>query len=157
MPSDFNTLLEKARQYCLRGEKSVYDVQQKLYKWYVPEQWHDSILKSLEEDKFIDESRFASSFARDKCYLNKWGRIKIRYHLRQKNIPEDLINKGLNDIEEEKYLQIFCDVAGQKLKSLETKTTDAYTLKQKLLRFLSQRGFEISLLDDTDILKDSLE
>ncbi|MGC9330366.1 MAG: regulatory protein RecX [Bacteroidales bacterium] len=154
MSKEYDIFLEKARRYCLRAEKSEHDVRQKLIVWQVPEIWHDMILNSLKKDKFVDEKRFVRSFVRDKCYLNKWGRIKIRYHLRQKNIHEELIETGLNDIEEDKYRQIYCDVARQKLKSLKSKTTDANTLKQKLLRFLSQRGFEISLLEDTDILKE---
>ncbi len=154
MPADYDICLEKARRYCLRAEKSDYDVRQKLYQWQVPETWHNKILTSLEEDKFIDEKRFVSSFVRDKCYLNKWGRIKIRYHLRQKNIPEDVIETGLGEIEEDKYLQIFREVAEQKFQSLKNKTGNKYALKQKLLMFLTQRGFETYLLDETGVLDD---
>ncbi|MFO7789066.1 MAG: regulatory protein RecX [Bacteroidales bacterium] len=152
MHTEYDILLEKARKYCLRGEKSVYDVQQKLYQWHVPEKWHDKILNSLKKDKFIDEKRFVNSFVRDKCYLNKWGRIKIRYHLRQKQIPEHLIEEALGEIEEDKYMEILREVAKQKIKSLEGKSDDAYNRKQKLFRFLAQRGFETHLLEDTDFL-----
>ena len=48
----------------------------------------DHILLALEKEKFIDEDRYAGTFTRDKLRLNRWGKVKIRYLLRQKKIPE---------------------------------------------------------------------
>jgi regulatory protein len=157
MPADYDIFLEKARRYCLRAEKSEYDVLRKLFAWKVPEKWHDKILTRLKEDKFIDEKRFVSSFVRDKCYLNKWGRIKIRYHLRQKQIPDNLIEHALNEIEENRYLDILRELAQQKLRSLKSKNDDAYRRRQKLMRFLAQRGFETHLLDEAGISDITIE
>jgi len=153
MNDDYEIMLEKARRYCLRGEKCVFDVRQKLYQWQVEESWHEKILETLKEERFVDEERFARSYARDKCFLSKWGKIKIRYALRQKQLPEHLIESALAEIEGERYQQVFRDVAEQKLRSLKRKTHDSRELKQKLMRFLAQRGFEPGLLDESGILK----
>ena len=153
MNEDYEITLEKARRYCLRGEKCVFDVRQKLYQWQVEESWHEKILETLKEERFVDEERFARSFARDKCFLSKWGKIKIRYALHRKQISEKLIDTAFGEIEDARYKAVFHDVAEQKLRSIHRKTTDSYEVKQKLMRFLAQRGFEPGLLDESGLLK----
>ncbi|MFO7880568.1 MAG: regulatory protein RecX [Bacteroidota bacterium] len=152
MHEDYDIMLEKARRYCLRGEKSLHDVRQKLYQWQTEKSWHDKILNTLVEERFVDEERFARSFARDKCFLSKWGKVKIRYALRQKQIPDHQIEAAFEEIEDERYRKVFLDVAEQKLRSLHKKSSDPREIKQKLMRFLAQRGFELSLLDESNLL-----
>src|SRR6056297_2403239 len=107
MNDDYEIMLEKARRYCLRGEKCVFDVRQKLYQWQVEESWHEKILETLKEERFVDEERFARSFARDKCFLSKWGKIKIRYALHRKQISENLIDTAFGEIEGARYKAVF--------------------------------------------------
>ena len=151
MNQDFEIAIEKARKYCLRGEKCRQDVRKKLYDWKIPPDWHEKILDTITEERFIDEERFAKSFANDKCYLNKWGKIKIRYTLLSKNIDENIINKALENIDNKRYKEIFHDVSSQKLKLLKNKENDSYKIKQKLVAFLSRRGFEPDLINDAEL------
>ena len=140
--SQLEIMLEKARRYCLRGEKCRYDLQQKLFQWQIPDHLHETIIETMLEERFIDEARFARSFVNDKCYLSKWGKIKIRFALSGKQIPIEIINASLDQIDMNKYRGILKDLAKNKREQIAKKTTDTWIAKQKLYAFLAQRGFE---------------
>ena len=132
--------LIKAQSLCAEREKCKSDIRNKLYDWKLPEKDHYNIIESLVNDKFIDEQRFAISFVKDKFRYNKWGKIKIEYALQQKSISGDIIKKALQEISEKDYDELLENELKKKFKSLKDK--DEYTIKSKLVRFASSRGFE---------------
>ena len=105
------------------------------------------ILQQLESEKFIDESRFASSFARDKFRFNKWGKIKISYAMKQKHLPENIINEALDSISEDEYREVLTEELQKKRKSVKGK--NAWDIRNKLTRFAQQRGFEFDIIQKT--------
>jgi len=132
--------LEKAQNLCAQKEKCIKDIKQKFYQWGINKNDFEPLITNLIEDKFIDEERFAKAFAKEKFRFNKWGKVKIEFTLKQKNIPEDYIQKGLNEIPLYEYHQVLEKELIKKLKSL--KDTDEFTIKSKLVRFAVSRGFE---------------
>ena len=57
------------------------------------------LIDRLVSDKYIDDSRYASAYARDKASIAGWGPVKIRYMLLSKGISEDIISAALEDID----------------------------------------------------------
>ncbi len=137
---DSKEALIRAQSVCSRQEQCIQDMYIKLDKWGVTESDFDKIIKQLEKEGFIDELRYAVSYARDKFKFNKWGRIKIAWMLRQKNIAEDIIEQALAQIDNEEYENLLISELGKKMKNLKSK--DQYDKKKKLIQFASQRGFE---------------
>lgn len=140
--SQLEIIFEKARRYCLRGEKCRNDLIKKLFQWQIPSHLHETIIDTMLEERFIDESRFARSFVNDKAYLSKWGKVKIRYALSGKQISELIINEALNIVDMDKYREILKDLAETKQKQIAKKESDPIKIRQKLFAFLAQRGFE---------------
>ena len=144
------TALSKVQFICSKQEKCCSDIRKKLQDWNISEDDQDEIITSLIEDKFIDESRFTNFYVRDKYRFNKWGRIKISYQLKHKQIPERIITESLEQINDQEYKEILQDLLQSKLRSL--KDEDKYQLKTKLYRFAQSRGFEsqlsLNLIDD---------
>ncbi|HYX08372.1 MAG TPA: regulatory protein RecX [Bacteroidales bacterium] len=138
--------LSRAMHLCSRQEKCLSDVRKKLHDWKLDEKHIPLVLNKLVEEKFIDEQRFAGFAVKDKFRLNQWGKIKIGYHLRQKQLPEQIIQEALASIDEREYEEMLKDLLVRKKKSL--KESDPYKLKAKLLRFAASRGFEQSLVYD---------
>jgi len=136
--------LARAQEICAKQEKCKADIRQKLFDWKVNPIYHDAILKSLEKERFIDEKRYVEFFVRDKFRLNKWGKTKIEYALRAKQIDPELIAESLIQIEGESYLETCQDLISKKLKTI--KSDDKRVLKEKLLRFGLSRGFESSIV-----------
>lgn len=136
-------MLQQLASLCATKECCLQDLRKKLEKNELPEEAQERILQRLQAERFVDEARFARSFANDKFRFNHWGRIKINYELSQKGIPSDLREEALSAIEEEPYRETLTDLLRSKLRS--TKAKNAYELIQKLLRFAASRGFESSL------------
>lgn len=132
--------LAKAQNLCAAQEKCVSDIRKKLYDWKLPLKDHEGVIKKLLEEQFIDENRYALFFAKDKFRYNKWGKIKIEFALKQKNISRELITNSLDEIPDSEYEDMLKKELLKKLKTI--KDTDEYTIKSKLLRFAASRGFE---------------
>jgi regulatory protein len=136
--------LSKTRSICSHQEQCRQDILVKLSKWEVSESDSEEVLENLEREGFIDHSRFAGSFANDKLKFNKWGKIKIRWMLRQKEIPEDIIESALSLIDEDEYINTLAGELRKKVKSL--KSRNEYDKKGKLVQFAAQRGFEYEFI-----------
>ena len=102
------------------------------------------ILEKLKEEKFLDDTRFAQLYVRDKFRLNQWGKIKLTYMLRKQSIVEDVITSALDQIDDETYYQTCFDLIKQKLTAM--KESNLYARKAKLYRFAASRGFESDLI-----------
>ncbi len=137
---DFKQALNKAEALCSRKEYCKADIRKKLKKWEVEEVKHDQILDQLCADKFIDESRFASFFVRDKFKFNHWGKIKITYHLKQKGLDNETIQNAIAQIDNDTYREKLEEVVREKLK--EVKNRDFMKKKAALIRNATSKGFE---------------
>ncbi len=126
---------------CSRKEYSISDIRKKLQNWKLPESKQEEIIKDLVEENYINESRFAEAFVKDKFRFNKWGRQKIKYQLKQKQITEENIETAFEQISQEDYSEMIEKLLESKNKSVKAKSD--YERKGKLLRFMAQRGFEI--------------
>jgi regulatory protein len=146
-------MIEKARRYCLRGEKCKQDVLQKLFQWKIPESFHSDIIEQLINERFIDETRFAQSFVHDKYLISKWGKKKIYYALKNKQVNDVTIRDALDNIDEERYLKNLEDIAQGKIKVLKRKNDSEYIQRNKLMAFLLQRGFEMDEILQLDYFK----
>jgi len=132
--------LIKAQNICSQQEKCESDIRKKLFAWKANPVDFDNIIILLKEDKFIDEQRYAISFAKEKFKFSKWGKIKIEYNLKQKNIPSEFILNAIDEINEKDYDLILEKELYKKLKAI--KGTDEYTIKTKLLRYALSKGYE---------------
>jgi len=140
----YKEALERAAALCSSQERNTRYMLRKLSEWDVSEQDAGKIIQKLKDEKFLDDERYASFFVKDKFRFNRWGRIKIRYALRQNGIPEQAIETALNQINQEEYEKVCRELLAQKSAAL--KETGSYEKKARLLRFASQRGFETDLI-----------
>jgi regulatory protein len=134
-------LLSKARKYCSYQERCLADVKAKLKEWNAAEKTIEKIIQNLEKEDYINEERYAISFALGKLRNNKWGRNKIFYAMSRKQIPEIYIQMGLNEIDEEEYIEILKSV----LESNKIDEKDEFKRQNKLVKYAVQKGFQASL------------
>jgi len=136
----YNEALHRASAYCTASEKCVFDVSEKLSSWGISTDESEKIIAYLITENFINEERFARAFVNDKFRFNKWGKIKIAYALRAKNISSELTQSALENIDENEYSDTLTELLKAKLRGLKYK--DEYDKKVKLFRFAQSRGFE---------------
>ena len=145
--------LERAYRYCTAAEHCRSEVRAMLERHQTDEFSICHILEQLEKERYIDESRYARAFVHDKLCLARWGRIKMSYALRQKRIPEDIIDEAISSIDPDDYCAALKDVADYL--RLSVKGSDEYERNMYLMKRICSRGFEPSLVSSFLRLSDS--
>ena len=134
-------ILEK---YCVYQDRCHQEVQQKLYKMNMISDAQELIMVHLIQHNFLNEERFAKSFVRGKFYYKNWGKIKIKMHLKAKNINDTIIKTALTEINEEDYLQTLKQLATKKVNQILAK--NEFEKRKKATYFLQAKGYELSLI-----------
>lgn len=141
----FEEIKEKMAHYCAYQDRCHWEVENKMREFnLIPEAW-DLIMIELIQQNFLNEERFARSFARGKFNQKKWGKMKIRQALRQKRVPEKLIELGLTEIDEAMYLETLEELFLKKEKEL-SQEKDSFKKQTKIRNYLLQKGFESELI-----------
>lgn len=141
-----NKYLNKSMNYCSRSEHCIDEVRRKLWEWKVPVEEHENILNTLVENNFINETRYAQAYVKDKFRFNHWGRNKIRLMLRSKKIDVAIIDDAILCIDEDEYIEILKSLVENELK--RAKGSTEYEKKAKTLRNIVGRGFESNLASE---------
>ncbi len=130
----------KAQNYCSKQETCISGIRKKLDQWGVNSAYHEKILKDLKAEKFIDETRYASLFVKEKFRLNQWGIIKIHHAMKVKQISEYIINEAINEISDDEYFRTLEKIMRQKLRNI--KAGNKFEQKGKLYRHAASKGYE---------------
>ncbi len=136
--------LGKAKNLCSKKEMCVFDIMKKLNNWELNDFEKEDIVLKLVEANYIDEQRYAKAFVNDKFKFNKWGKIKIKYHLKQKRISDNYINKAILKIEDAEYYNTLRKLIANKMLSFKEGKTNKN--KEKIIRFAQTRGFELDII-----------
>lgn len=135
------SLLVRAERYCANEEQCKTSVRKKLCDWGASVDVSTKIVARLIDQGFIDERRFAKAYCSSKLRHQKWGRLKVVYQLRSKQIPPKFITEALNEISDEEYRDIMRSVAEMKWVTYD-EGEDLSKRKAKLNTFLASRGYE---------------
>jgi regulatory protein len=136
--------LQKLRHYCGYQTRCHKEVKEKLYSFGLRKQDVESAIATLIEEDYLNEERFAIHFASGHFRLKQWGKIKIRYELKQKRVSEFCIKKALAAIGDEEYLKTFEKLATEKWAALKEET--GYARRGKLQDYLARKGYEQDLI-----------
>jgi len=147
----YEQALNRLAAYCSRAERCIFDVRSKMYELEIPSEQQNQIIQKLQKEKFLDEERYCKAFVNDKSKYNRWGVNKIRFELKRKQIPEELIREALKNINSEENRERLRLLIEQKMKSVKGKND--WEIRQKLIRFAASRGFS---QEDIDIILASI-
>ncbi len=145
--------LAKLMKYCSYQERCRSDVIKKMKNMAVPASYHSRFIKILEKENFLNEERFASAFVRGKFRENKWGKLKIIWELRKKNIPQNLIDKSLKELSSREYKGQVRRLAERKINEL--KNAGKNPAPEKIYAFLESKGYEAEVI--MEIINEMLE
>ena len=137
--------LQKAKQYCAYQERCHSEVKEKLYSFGMNKKEVDELLSELISENYLNEERFAILYAGGKFRIKQWGKVKIKYSLKQKQVSEYCIKKALAGIDEKDYARTVQKIFDQKLKTLKAEK-NIFVKKRKLQDHLIQKGFETSVV-----------
>lgn len=152
MPRSFSTpkviapekALIRCEELCARAERCEHELREKMRTWRIDSRDIDAIINSLTTRRFLNDSRYARAFVRDKYRFARWGRHRIAMALRQKRIDSGVIEEALEEINQEEYTSILRSLLKAKAAHMERPLS--YDDRMKLLRFAVARGFETQLV-----------
>ncbi len=136
----------KAESYCAYQERSQYEIRNKLYEWGLHQKDVEEIISELIESNFLNEERFALAYTLGKFRIKGWGKIKIKQALKLKRIPDQLVKKSLQAIDDGDYLLMLKRILEKKAKTITE--TDPFKYRYLLTRYGSGKGFELDLISD---------
>ena len=128
MSEEEMSLLARAERYCANEEQCRTSVRKKLCDWGASMEASGKIVSRLIDQGFIDERRYARAYVSSKLRTQKWGRLKVVYQLRSKQVPPKFITEALAEIPDEEYRN--------------SATEPTPKRRSKLVTFLASRGFE---------------
>lgn len=139
--------LQKIKHYCGYQERCHAEVKSKLYSFGLWKKDVETIVSQLIEDDYLNEERFAQSFARGHFRLKQWGRVKIKHELKRKQVSEYCIKKALKEIDEDEYHKTIEKLFATKWQSLK-RENNIFTKKSKAMNYLLQKGYEAALISE---------
>lgn len=135
---------KKIEYFCSYQERCHKEVVAKLHNMKMDSEEIDEIIVYLIASDFLNEERFACSFARGKHRIKHWGKIRIINELKFKNISQTLINIAIKEITPEEYLETFHALAERHWESIQE--TNSLKKRKKFCDYLLYQGFESNLV-----------
>ena len=130
--------------YCSYQERCYKDVDNKLNSFSLIPEAREKILTYLIENNFINEERFAKSFARGKHNYKNWGKNRIIQELKFRDISQRIIQSALAELSEDDYLENFNTLAKKHWQSIKERKGPKKS--KKFVDFLLRKGFESNLI-----------
>lgn len=111
-------------------------------RWGVADDAARKVLARLQSERFIDDSRYAEAFVRDKLNLSGWGAFKIKSALRAKGVSKEIVEEVVSPmLEQTDMAERLEEIMRRRMRTL--KYSSAYEAKTKLIRFAAGRGYDL--------------
>lgn len=138
-------VLDNLRRQCSRREYCCADVYKKALKAMDGDASEaERIVQTLVQERYVDDMRYASAFARDKAAIAGWGDVKIRFMLSSKGIARETIDAALEEVDRNRAASRLEKLIENKYRSLK----DDPQWRLKLLRFAMGRGYAYDDVND---------
>ena len=135
---DPQKVADRMRALCSRREYCRKDVMKKVMTALDGDVAKaEEVVAKLVEERYVDDLRYATAFARDKASIAGWGEAKIRYMLSSKGIDREMIAQALDEVDDKRAETRLEKLMENKVRSLK----DDPQRRLKLLRFGLGRGY----------------
>lgn len=132
--------LIKARTYCNFRERCHKEVRDKLYDLGLWKKEVEELLTILIEEGLLNEERFAKAFVRGYFTNKRWGKRKLIYELKSRDISERLINRALEEIAQEDYFKTINHLVEKKRETLSH--LNKQEAKRRTILYMQQKGYD---------------
>jgi len=132
--------LKKLERYCAYQDRCHQEVRRKLYDIGLYGEDVDHVMAQLVEDNFLNEERFARSYARGKHKMKRWGRVRIEQELKRRQISPYCIRAGLSELDELDYTGALHSLIEKRRDKQDTKL-HPYARRQDLIEYAVRKGY----------------
>ena len=136
---EFAKVLDRLQAQCVKREYCRSDIFRKALTAFEGDRDSaERLVDSLVADRFVDDSRYAAAFAREKARLSGWGPVKISFALSGKGISKSVISEALKKIDPEEADRRMVSVLETKYRALKGDPQEKF----KLIKFGLTRGYD---------------
>lgn len=136
----------KIRHFCNYQERCQQEVKEKLYSYSLNTEDVNEVLAYAILEGLVNEERYAILFAGSKFRQKKWGRLRIKRELKQKQISDYILKKAMQEIDDDQYIENLKTIAEKYYHTLKDKFN--YIKLQKVTKHLVSKGYEMDLIQD---------
>ena len=136
--------LDLAYRYLGHRDRTVLEVRRHLESKRVEPATIDETLDELARAGYLDDERYARTFAEDRRNLDGWGSERIERRLREAGVPADVIARVLADDAGHDELSAALAVLEQRLSAPPADERE----RTRALGLLVRRGYELELAYD---------
>ena len=132
------------QRYCAFQERCHKEVRYKLIEHAIYGDLLEEIISDLISNNFLDEERFARTFARGKFRMKQWGRNKIKQELKLRDVSVYSIKAAMTEIDGDEYLSVLSNLIAKKERTTTFK--NQFDKKKKLTDYALSKGYEYDLI-----------
>lgn len=132
------------QRYCAFQERCHKEVRYKLIEHAIYGDLLEEIISDLISNNFLDEERFARTFARGKFRMKQWGRNKIKQELKLRDVSVYSIKAAMTEIDGDEYLSVLSNLIAKKERTTTFK--NQLDKKKKLTDYALSKGYEYDLI-----------
>jgi regulatory protein len=145
--------IERAYEYALdflsHRPRSSTEVAQRLQRQEFSALAADSAIARLTQAGLLDDRAFAEYWIRNREQFRPRGQRALRYELRQKGIPSDVVDELLDQVDETKNAYLVAVQWVERWKRARSQPPDLAILRRKLSSYLQRRGFGYEVIQET--------
>lgn len=130
--------------FCAYQERTQQEVRERLKEWSVWGDDAEEVIAELIQQNYLNEERFARSFAGGKFRVKGWGKRKIKQHLQQRGISGYNLDQAMKEIGANDYRETLSALLAKKRQTL--RDDNPLVIKQKLVRYALSKGYESDLV-----------
>jgi len=108
----------------------------------------EEIITELIKDDYLNEMRFAETFAGGRFRIKKWGRQKIKVHLKTKKVSDYCITKALATIDESDYRKTLSSLIKKYKSERKSLKLNKLQLNKNCMQFCINKGYEYALVNE---------
>ena len=132
------------QKYCAFQERCHKEVRYKLIEHAIYGDLLEEIISDLISNNFLDEERFARTFARGKFRMKQWGRNKIKQELKIRDVSAYSIKAAMTEIDGDEYISVLSHLIAKKERTTIFK--NQFDKKNKLTDYALSKGYEYELI-----------
>ena len=132
------------QKYCAFQERCHKEVRYKLIEHAIYGDLLEEIISDLISNNFLDEERFARTFARGKFRMKQWGRNKIKQELKIRDVSAYSIKAAMTEIDGDEYISVLSHLIAKKERTTTFK--NQFDKKKKLTDYALSKGYEYEMI-----------
>jgi regulatory protein len=140
--SAIQVVFRKIKDYCRYQPRTHQQVRRKLYAWKLAKNTVETLLAALIEERLVNESHYATTYAGERFRINGWGKNKVRVELRKRQISPYCIREALAAVDAVQYEKELMRLADKKWSSFQGKGLHPFRRAKKTADFLIRKGYE---------------